>query len=516
VDPSWIVIGVREEKSFNYSVDVDRDVTALILEVYNSSSKEWEEKGKGNESKHEDKWRHEWRVNQTLAKNWEGTSKYRFYPDKQEKYASQVFYGPEIKTIEASLAGWKKEIGVAEKALRAPVLTAAPVTPDADGWFKKFTYTAAITHPDRANMTLVLFVKKPGSNEEKPVPWRGYRYNPIIRSSDYDESSSATVSWTVEKKEVFDEEDAGKRSQFYFWYWDGYNGYNESTKPFEGPDLLVNKEPEFVGVPKLNPVNGSIYTVYEYRFDVNDPENDAVYGFLTIKDPLNEDRFTKTEKGEKGFIRFLVGPDQEIFTEDKLTKTNKGTFTSQYQLVYWDDGMDVKGERKTTPWFDGPHVSKIRNEHKVEPVKPESGKYNDEFKYEVGLKSSEKNTFWLELTIYDPSNPERTYTHPETKNVTVDAGTWGYEYWNFNPDVFGPEDFGKTARYTIAWRDKSGIEGIIDGSGPYIEKAVPWLSLDLLVLIMAVPAGLVVLSSLLLVCDLRGKLGWPKKGKRGK
>jgi hypothetical protein len=247
---------------------------------------------------------------------------------------------------------------------------------------------------------------------------------------------------------------------------------------------------------------------------VNDPENDAVYGFLSIKDPLNEDRFTKKEKGEKGFIRFLVGPDQEIFTEDKLTKTNKGTFTSQYQLVYWDEGMDVKGERKTTPWFVGPHVSKIRIEHKVEPLKPESGKYNDVFEYTVGFKSSEKNTFWLDLTIYDSSNPKDVHRLPR-KNLTVDAGTWGYAYWNIKPEVFGPDDFGKNASYTIAWKDKSGIGDIINGSGPYIERAVPLLSCDpplVPIISMVIVPSLVFLSSLLLVrYNLREVYGWWKK-----
>jgi hypothetical protein len=144
-------------------------------------------------------------------------------------------------------------------------------------------------------MTVVLFVKKPGSNEKKSVPWSGYQYNPIIHFSD--KSDTTELSWTVEKKDVFDEGDAGERSEFYIWYWDGYNEYNESEgSKFDGPTLLVNKAPEFVGVPKLNPVNGSIYTVYEYRFDINDLENDAVYGFLTIKDPLNEDRFNQNKR----------------------------------------------------------------------------------------------------------------------------------------------------------------------------------------------------------------------------
>ena len=484
VDPSWEVIGVREEKSFNYSVDVDRDVS-LVLAIYNASSKEWEEKGGiGEESRHKDGWRHEWRVNLTLDKNWEGTSKYRFYPDKQERYASQVFYGPEIKTTEASLAGWKKEIGVAEKALKEPELTSATVTPSKDYWFKKFTYTAEIEHPDRANMTVVLFVYKPGSKEWKPVPWRGYRYNPIIHSSDYDESNSATVSWTVEKKEVFDEGDAGQRSAFHFWYWDGYNEYNESKgSKIDGPTLLANEAPEFVRAVTPSPEYGSTHTVYTYTFEVNDPDNDTVYGWLTITDPLNEEHVIEGT-GKEGVIKFRVGPGLGIFTEDKLREyintTNEALFTSQYRLEYWDEGMAVNGEEaKTTAWFEGPHVSLIRIEPKMEPPDPVSGKYADEFEYHVGFYSSKDNTFWLDLTIYDPSNPEHAHQTLRTKRLTVSADTTNYTSWKVKPEVFGPGDFGKNASYAIAWKDEVGNRGVLEGSGPYIERAVPLLSWDL-------------------------------------
>ncbi|NQE54381.1 hypothetical protein C5S29_12385 [ANME-1 cluster archaeon GoMg3.2] len=484
VDPSWEVIGVREEKSFNYSVDVDRDVS-LVLAIYNASSKEWEEKGGiGEESRHKDRWRHEWRVNLTLDKNWEGTSKYRFYPDKQERYASQIFYGPEIKTTEASLAGWKKEIGVAEKALKEPELSSATVTPTKDYWFKKFTYTAEIEHPDRANMTVVLFVYKPGSKEWKPVPWRGYRYNPIIHSSDYDESSSATVSWTVEKKEVFDEGDAGQRSAFHFWYWDGYNEYKESKgSKIDGPTLLANEAPEFVKAVTPNPEYGSTHTVYTYTFEVNDPDNDTVYGWLTITDPLNEEHVIEGT-GKEGVIKFRVGPGLGIFTEDKLreyiNKTNEALFTSQYRLEYWDDGMAVNGEEaKTTAWFEGPHVSLIRIEPKMEPPDPVSGKYADEFEYHVGFYSSKDNTFWLDLSIHDPSNPEHAHQTLRTKRLSVSADTTNYTSWKVKPEVFGPGDFGKNASYAIAWEDEVGNKGVLEGSGPYIERAVPLLSWDL-------------------------------------
>jgi hypothetical protein len=79
----------------------------------------------------------------------------------------------------------------------------------------------------------------------------------------------------------------------------------------------------------------------------------------------------------------------------------------------------------------------------------------------------------------------------------------------------GPDDFGKNASYTIAWKDKSGIGDIINGSGPYIERAVPLLSCDpplVPIISMVIVPSLVFLSSLLLVrYNLREVYGWWKK-----
>jgi hypothetical protein len=47
--PDCTVKGAIESKTFNYTVEVDKGDT-LILEIYNPSSEEWEEKGKGKES----------------------------------------------------------------------------------------------------------------------------------------------------------------------------------------------------------------------------------------------------------------------------------------------------------------------------------------------------------------------------------------------------------------------------------------------------------------------------------
>ena len=483
VEPDPVSIrGVRENKSLNYSVVVDKDKT-LILAIYNLSSNEWEEKGKGKKSELKDrKWKHKWNVNLTLDKNWEGkTCRYRFYPEGQQKYTSQVYYGPEIK-IKVSLTDIMEDIGISDKPLEEPEIE-CEVTPKEGGWFKKFTYSAEIKHPDRANMTLLLFVYKPGSGEWKPVPWRKDRYNPIIRSSDYDEDKSniATLSWTVEKKDVFDEGDAGKSSKFYIWYWDGYNEYNESKGSFDGPELLVNHEPEFVIALKPKPEYGSTHTVYEYVFDLSDPENDTVYGWLTITDPLGEDHVIESA-GKEGSIQFRVGPGRGIFTEDKLreylNKTNETIFRSRYRLEYWDECMNVLRKTNSTDWFVGPNVSLVKVENKTPKVEPGRGKYADEFEYEVGFYSSKDNTFWLNLTIYDPSSPDHAHQSLST-TLRVDADTTNYTSWKIAPNVFGPDDFGKNASYTIEWKDEVGNRGIITGSDPYIERAVPLLSHEL-------------------------------------
>ena len=483
VEPDPVSIrGVRENKSLNYSVVVDKDKT-LILAIYNLSSNEWEEKGKGKKSELKDrKWKHKWNVNLTLDKNWEGkTCRYRFYPEGQQKYTSQVYYGPEIK-IKVSLTDIMEDIGISDKPLEEPEIE-CEVTPKEGGWFKKFTYSTEIKHPDRANMTLLLFVYKPGSGEWKPVPWRKDRYNPIIRSSDYDEDKSniATLSWTVEKKDVFDEGDAGKSSKFYIWYWDGYNEYNESKGSFDGPELLVNHEPEFVIALKPKPEYGSTHTVYEYVFDLSDPENDTVYGWLTITDPLGEDHVIESA-GKEGSIQFRVGPGRGIFTEDKLreylNKTNETIFRSRYRLEYWDECMNVLRKTNSTDWFVGPNVSLVKVENKTPKVEPGRGKYADEFEYEVGFYSSKDNTFWLNLTIYDPSSPDHAHQSLST-TLRVDADTTNYTSWKIAPNVFGPDDFGKNASYTIEWKDEVGNRGIITGSDPYIERAVPLLSHEL-------------------------------------
>jgi hypothetical protein len=499
VDPDSVSIGVSERKTFTYSVEVDKD-TPVILEVYNLASMIWEEKGLGEKSKLEDvKWKLEWDVNLTLDKNWAGNGKYRFYPEDREKYASQVFYGPEI--ISSSLSAWKEEIGFSDKVLKTPNITCT-LTPEKGMWFKKFSYTAEINHPDRANMTVALYVYKPGSEDYKIVPWLGYRYNPIIAPSDYDTSNNATVTWTVEKKEIFDEEDGEKNSKFYIWYWDGYN---ENRVDFYGPELSINHEPEFVKMFKPKPENGSTQCVYEYNFEINDPDNDTVEGSLTVIDPVGEEHAIKGIYKD-GNLTFKVEPG-DIFTSAKLERYTKSSgkpvFTSQYRLEYWDEGMMVKGETKKEPkegWFTGPNVTAVTVTHTKPIVKSSKGTYADEFEYRLEFYSSKQNTITLNITIYDPSNRSNPWSPKGVKDLKVAADAEEPVSWTIKPEVFGPEDAGKTARYTIAWTDSYGNEGILNGSGPYIERAVPLLSWNLPLVPVAsmvlVPLGVIGISLL--------------------
>jgi hypothetical protein len=84
------------------------------------------------------------------------------------------------------------------------------------------------------------------------------------------------------------------------------------------------------------------------------------------------------------------------------------------------------------------------------------------------------------------------------------------------PEVFGPGDFGKNASYAIAWEDEVGNRGVLKGSGPYIERAVPLLSWDLplvpIISMVFVPFAVFGASLLLVLYDIGGRLkGWKKQ-----
>ena len=512
VEPDPVEMGIRREsRTFNYSVEETKGYK-LILEVYDVSSGKWEEKGEGVKSKHNGKWKHEWTVNLTLDCNWEGRGKYRFYPEKQGKYASQVYYGPDYKLPEGSTDIWKKDIPVSDTCLHKPNIN-AHVEPKEGMWFKKFTYTAEIMHPDKADMTVVLFVYKPESDDWVPVA-KGRRYNYIINTSDYDEHNKATVMWTVDWENVFDEGDAREsQSGFYIWYWDGWNevdceksereGYNE------GPDLLANHEPQVAKLPEFNYVV-STSTEFEYRFDVEDDVNDTVYGQLTVIDPLNNSHsLSKDEKtGNNGVasLCFTVDPDfSEIFTEDKLNQTGNDTFTSRYCLEYWDECREMMGigERFRTDWFTGPTVTAVNVTYTEPEVSPKNVTYADEFEIRMEFYSSKTNTISLTLTIYDPSNRSPPWSPPEgVVDLKVPAGQTEPVSWRVKPEIFGPEDAGKYVNYTIEGTDSFRRVYKINGNRSefYIERAVPLSSFDppLVPMVSMVIVPLIVIGTSLL------------------
>jgi hypothetical protein len=154
-------------------------------------------------------------------------------------------------------------------------------------------------------------------------------------------------------------------------------------------------------------------------------------------------------------------------------------------------------------------------------VTPENGTYADDFLYQVYLESSRKNIIWLTLTIYDPANPEHSHlTLPEKEIKILAANERSLARWDFKEiepylsKIFGPNDFGKTARYEIAWEDRYGNRGVIKGTGPSIERAVPLLSFDRLPFYTIVVLPLLIFVGLLLVGLSR--LYLPMFGEKGK
>lgn len=518
VDPNWVFIGVRERKTFNYSVIVDEDVT-LILEIYNLSSKEWEDKGEGAKSKQKgmwSKWKHNWTVNLTLDANWQGISQYQFYPkDRYKSYESQIYYGPEIKKEEERLSGWKKEIGFSDKKLRAPAITCDPVSPSEERWFKQFTYTAHITHPDRAQMTVALFV-----DTDELVPWKRYKDNAIIKKEDY-ENGVATVKWVSEG--IFDENDVNQPPyEYYIWYWDGYNQYDrEKGKRHVGPDNVHgNYEPTVTG--SVTPGEGTFLDFYKYTAYITDENSDdTVYVTLYAQDPLNRtvllgEKPVKVKDGE-GNATWIVPSENcpDLFTAENLV--NK-SFLSSFYFEYSDEGMERTGmDKKQSDTIEGPDVKPANVTFMGASVTPETGKYSDRYTYEAKFYSSEENTITATLYIYDPSNLSEYKKYPKNDSRKGDITiTWP----DISPDIFGPDDFNKTSNYTIVWRDeivytKEKEEG--PWEYPRITKGIP------IVGGVALPVALIIVVPLLIPSMLflpslfgRGKRDSGKPSKREK
>jgi hypothetical protein len=496
VDPNWVSIGVRGKKSFNYSVIVNKDAT-LILAIYDLSSNKWEEFGEGKKSKTEGERMHEWTVNLTLDKDWYGICKYQFYPKDRKTDASQIYYGPGISSKEERMIAWKEDIGVSDKRLKKPIIECT-VMPKEERWFKKFTYTALINHPDRVNMTVALFVYKPGSKDWELVPWKPYKDNAIISEDDY-ENGAATVKWVSEG--IFDKKDVNKPPySYYIWYWDGYN---EDRDDFTGPqDVTENHEPGVKG--SVTPESGTFLTTFEYAAYISDKDgDDTVIISLYVKDPSDRTVLigekTVTIKGGKRNATWVVPSDeypQKIFTAENL---GNESFNSSFYFEYSDEGMEIMGEGKiTSDTIPGPDVKPANVAFISATVSPETGKYSDKFTYKAEFYTSESNTITATLRIYDPSNPLEwnDFTANESGTGTI------YITWpKVSPDVFGPEDFNKTGNYSIAWHDKilyTKEQEEEPWSGPHINIGIPIvggvaLPLALIILVpLVIPAMLFV------------------------
>jgi hypothetical protein len=144
--------------------------------------------------------------------------------------------------------------------------------------------------------------------------------------------------------------------------------------------------------------------------------------------------------------------------------------------------MIAKGDTDDEPkkgWFTGPNVSLVECKLIKARVIPEKGKYTDEFVYYAEFESSRENLIKdVRLIIYD-SNPEKPIHNITIPPFNISAGeSPEVELKTSKPVTFKPGYMKKRLKYRIEWSDKYGNEGGKDlpFEGPYIERAVPFLS----------------------------------------
>jgi hypothetical protein len=380
---------------------------------------------------------------------------------------------------EEQLEEWKKQIGRSDKPLSKPTIT-CNVTPETGRWFKPFRYNATINNSNRVNMSLGLFVYKPGSDTWAVVEYTPYRPNALILKNTtnfYNDENVAYITW--DSVEIFDDKDVNKSGYNYFiWY---YDGYNEGEVHFTGPENVTeNHEPSVNG--RVTPEKGTFLTSFKYAAYISDRDGyDTVYISLYAKDPSNRtvligEQTVKTKDGNEN-ATWIVPSDKysAIFTKANLG--NK-PFNSSFYLEYSDEGMIIEGkEPKNTSWFDGPNVRLVKTDLINASVNPKKGKYTDEFVYYAEFNSSRNNEITATLIIYD-SNPNHPIIDPfeiPPFNISADIRR-NVELKTSKPITFDPTYMGKKLKYQIEWRDNYGNEAKNDFEGPYIEKAVPFLS----------------------------------------
>ena len=377
---------------------------------------------------------------------------------------------------EEQLEVWEKQIGHSDKPLSKPEIT-CNVTPDTGRWFKPFKYNTAIKHPNRANMSLGLFVYKPGSDTWALVKYHPYRSNALILKNTtnfYNDENVASIKW--ESVGIFDETDVNKNSSDYKYFIGYYDGYNENKIYFTGPENVTeNHEPSVTG--SVNPETGTFLTSFKYVASINDTDgDDTIFISLYVKDPSNRtvligEKIVKI-KGGKGNATWVVPSDEyqeKIFTAENLG--NK-SFNSSFYFEYSDEGMEIMGRgKKVSESITGPYVKPANVTFIDATVSPETGKYSDKFNYVAEFYTSANNTITAALRICDPSNPSNC------KEFLMNESGMGYIHITWSEvSIFGPGDFNKTGKYSIVWRDEIlYTKGKEEGPwrGPYITKGIP-------------------------------------------
>ena len=537
--------------SFNYSVYVNLNKTIdITLEVFDisKSSYEWKIAGKNQTYNKTGGWHKlTWNnVGGVFKGDCAGIASFRFYyiDASDKRHDSDLFYGPElisynetkiiekyyyggggggggghvsksrlekmVKEIleEEQLEEWKREIGRLDKPISKPNIT-CNVTPETERWFKPFKYAATIKNPDRANMSLGLFVYKPGSGMWSIVKYKPYRSNVLILKNTtkfYNDENITYIEW--DSIGIFDEEDVNKNSsdyQYFIWY---YDGYNEDEVFFIGPENITeNHEPSVNG--SVTPKIGTFIDSFKFEAYINDPDgDDEVYISLYAEDPSNKTVLigekTVKIKGGKGNTTWVVPSDE--YPKDIFTAKNLGnkSFNSSFHFEYSDEGMEIMGRgKKISDSIPGPYVKPANVTFINASVSPGTGKYSDKFTYKAEFFSSENNTIHATLCVYDPSNPSEW--EPFDKNETG-TGTIYITWSEVSPDVFGPDDFNKTGNYSIVWRDeilytKEKAEG--PWSEPHINEGIPVMGGVALPLALIIVVPLVIPSMLIVSSFIR-------------
>jgi hypothetical protein len=326
-------------------------------------------------------------------------------------------------------------------------------------------------------MSLGLFIYKPGSGTWGLVEYKPYSANALIikdKPNFYNAENVTHIVW--ESTGIFDEKDVDSLDyQYYIWYWDGWN---EEESPFYGPaNVAENHEPSVEG--SVTPETGTFATPFKYTAYINDTDGDDMVDIsLHAKDSSNEmvpigEKSVKIKSG-KGNITWVVPSDKypAIFSAEAL---GNESFNSSFYFEYSDEGMEIEGIGKNrTESIPGPLVQPANVTFIEAIVIPGDGKYSDKFTYRAEFYSSHNNTITATLRIYDPSNIPSNYKDYEKKEIGT--GPLYITWSDVSPEVFGPDDFNKTAEYSIAWRDKIlYTEGKKEGPwrGPNITKGIP-------------------------------------------